>query len=242
MVGCGLPAGQPARRGISEANFLLGCTSGATIGAEVTEMDNKTASAGPPAGARSSRELFEQVYQQLRAVAQERLRNERRDHTLQATALVHEAWIRLAGGEGVQWGGRAQFFSAAVEAMRRILIDHARKNGAAKRGGGRLRQLSSVLDLASDEKISDAIVLDDLISRLEREDPRAAGVVRLRFYTGLSLEEAAVVLGVSVGTIKNDWAYARAWLLAAWEESEREPPRPGAKRQHRTPPPPGPLP
>lgn len=191
--------------------------------ADKITMNQPSSDAGAAADGKSSRELFQQVYEQLRAVAQERLRGERRDHTLQATALVHEAWIRLAGGETVQWGGRAQFFAAAVEAMRRILIDHARKKGAAKRGGGRPRELSSVLDLASDEKIGDAIVLDDLILRLEKEDARAAQVVRLRFYAGLSLEEAADVLGVSIGTIKNDWAYARAWLLAAWEECEDEP-------------------
>jgi RNA polymerase sigma factor (TIGR02999 family) len=169
-----------------------------------------------------SRELFEQVYAQLRSVAQERLREERRDHTLQATALVHEAWIRLAGGKAIRWGGRAQFFAAAVEAMRRILIDHARKRNADKRGGGRPREVSSVLDLASDEKIGEAIVLDDLLLRLEKEDPRSTQVVRLRFYAGLSLEETAEVLGVSIGTVKNDWAYARAWLLAAWEENDDE--------------------
>ena len=175
----------------------------------------------------ASRELFEQVYAQLRAVAQERLREERRDHTLQATALVHEAWIRLAGGKAIQSGSRAQFFAAAVEAMRRILIDHARKRNAGKRGGGRPREVSSVLDLASDEKIGEAVVLDDLLLRLEREDARSAQVVRLRFYTGLSLEETAEVLGISIGTVKNDWAYARAWLLAAWEEDEDE--RTGAR-------------
>ena len=175
----------------------------------------------------SSRALFEQVYAQLRAVAQERLREERRDHTLQATALVHEAWIRLAGGKAIRWGGKAQFFAVAVEAMRRILIDHARKHKAVKRGGGRPQQVSSVLDLASDEKIGEALVLDDLLLRLEKEDARSAQVVRLRFYTGLGLEETAEVLGVSVGTVKNDWAYARAWLLAAWEENgdERTGPR-----------------
>ena len=186
-----------------------------------------TAVDGTVPGGVSSRELFEQVYAQLRSVAQERLREERHDHTLQATALVHEAWIRLEGGKVVQWGGRAQFFAVAVEAMRRILIDHARKHNAIKRGGGRPRQISSVLDLASGEKIGEALVLDDLLLRLEKEDPRSAQVVRLRFYTGLCLEETAEVLGVSIGTVKNDWAYARAWLLAAWEEDGNE--RSGAR-------------
>src|SRR5262245_36163171 len=131
----------------------------------MTTGSSETIGASPPlAGGEtdSARKLFKQVYAQLRAVAQERLREERRDHTLQATALVHEAWIRLAGGEAIRWGGRAQFFSVAVEAMRRILIDYARKHNAVKRGGGRPQKVSSVLDLATDEKIGEAIVLDDL--------------------------------------------------------------------------------
>lgn len=166
--------------------------------------------------------LFEQVYSQLRKVAQERLGAERPGHTLEATALVHEVWLRLEGEKSIAWGGRAQFFAAAVEAMRRILIDHARRRGAAKRGRGRVAQFENVLDLASDENIADAVVLDDLLLRLESEDPQAAQVVRLRFYAGLGIEETAAVLGVSASTVKNNWAYARAWLAAAWQEPADE--------------------
>lgn len=160
--------------------------------------------------------LFEHVYAQLRRVAQERLANERTGHTLQATALVHEVWLRLMGDRAVQWGGRAQFFAAAVEAMRRILIDHARKRGAIKRKFSPER-IRGVLDLASDENLSDALVLDDLILRLEKEDAQAAAVVRLRFYAGLDVEQTAELLAVSPTTVKRDWAFARTWLLEAWQ-------------------------
>jgi RNA polymerase sigma factor (TIGR02999 family) len=164
-----------------------------------------------------SQPLFEQVYTELLAIARQRLRDERRGHTLQATALVHEVWVRMNGDQPVEWGGRAQFFAAAVEAMRRVLIDHARKRGATKRGGGHLLSIEGVLDLASDEKIADALALDDLILRLEKEDAQAARVVRLRFYAGLSVDETAAVLGVGPRSVDRDWAYARAWLQREWQ-------------------------
>jgi RNA polymerase sigma factor (TIGR02999 family) len=181
----------------------------------------------PPSdhGQPTSAALFEQIYSQLRCVAQERLHSERPGHTLQATALVHEVWLRLVGDRGMDYGGRAQFFAAAVEAMRRILIDHARKKGAVRRGGGRRPlPLAGGVDLASDDEIADAVSLDDLILRLEKEDPRAALVVRLRYFAGLSIAETAGVLGVSPATVKNEWAYARAWLAEAWKESDDDQP------------------
>jgi len=162
-------------------------------------------------------QLLALVYDQLRKIAQQRMSAERVEHTLQATALVHEAYVRLVGSTGAQWQGRAHFFAAAAEAMRRILIDHARGRGAAKRGGG-LKAVAGVLDLASEDKISDALALDDLISRLETEDPQAAGVVRLRFFAGLSVEETAEALSVSPRTVKRDWEFARAWLAHALKE------------------------
>ena len=164
--------------------------------------------------------LLTLVYDQLRKIAQQRMSEERAGHTLQATALVHEAYLRLVGDAEVHWQSRAHFFAAAAEAMRKILIDHARKKGTAKRGGG-LQSIAGVLDLASDEKIGDALALDDLISRLEKEDTQIAALVRLRFYAGLSIQETAEVLGVSERTIKRDWTYARTWLADAWQsESE----------------------
>jgi RNA polymerase sigma factor (TIGR02999 family) len=157
------------------------------------------------------------VYEQLRKSAQLQMAAERPDHTLSATALVHEAYLKLVGPRELTWQGRAHFYAAAAEAMRRILIDHARRRGATRRGGGVPREIGCVLELARDEKIGDALILDDLISRLEMEDTQAARVVRLRFFAGLSIEETARILAVSEPTVKRDWAYARAWLANAWE-------------------------
>jgi RNA polymerase sigma factor (TIGR02999 family) len=165
-------------------------------------------------------QLLTLVYDQLRRIAQQRMSEERAGHTLQATALVHEAYLRLVGDTEIQWQGRAQFFAAAAEAMRKILIDHARKKGTVKRGGG-LQSIAGVLDLASDEKIGDALALDDLISRLEKEDAQIAALVRLWFYAGLSIQETADVLGVSERTIKRDWTYARTWLADAWRSESK---------------------
>jgi RNA polymerase sigma factor (TIGR02999 family) len=161
-------------------------------------------------------QLLNLVYDQLRRIAQQRMNEERAGHTLQATALVHEAWLRLVGDHQaeIEWRGRAHFFAAAAEAMRKILIDHARGRRTAKRGGG-LKAIGCVLDLAGDEKIGDALALDELISRLEAEDPQTAGVVRLRFFAGLSIDETADALGVSPRTVKRNWEYARAWLAGA---------------------------
>lgn len=164
-------------------------------------------------------QLLPLVYQQLRAIAQQRMADERAGHTLQATALVHEAYLRLIRDAQVSWQGRGHFFAAAAEAMRQILIDHARRRGTAKRGGG-LRRISSVLDLASDENISSALIVDDLISRLEMDDATAAQVVRLRFFAGLSLADTAQALGIGVATVSRKWTYARAWLAARCESQD----------------------
>ena len=166
--------------------------------------------------------LLPLVYAQLRAVAQQRMAGERTGHTLDATGLVHEAYLRLVGDCDIHWQNRGHFFASAAEAMRKILIDHARRRATAKRGGG-LRAVSSVLDLASDENISDALIVDDLISRLEREDPAAAQVVRLRFFAGLSLADTARALGVAEPTVSRKWTYARAWLASQWESTGHPP-------------------
>jgi RNA polymerase sigma factor (TIGR02999 family) len=166
----------------------------------------------------SAEQLLGLVYDQLRKIAQQRMAEERVGHTLQATALVHEAYLRLTRNTEVSWQGRAHFFSAASEAMRKILIDHARKCGAQKRGSG-IRAVSGVLDLASNEKeIGHALALDELILRLEKEDSQAARVVQLRFYAGLSVEETAEILDISRRTAARDWAFARAWLAEQIED------------------------
>jgi len=140
---------------------------------------------------------------------------ERPGHTLTATALVHEVYLRLSRDRQTPWSGRAEFFAAAAEAMRRILIEHARARGTIKRGGGRARAPLNVADLASQEDLGLVLALDEAISRLEREEPRAAAVVRLRFYGGLTVDETAEATGHSRRTVLRDWDYARAWLREA---------------------------
>ncbi len=155
--------------------------------------------------------LLPLVYDQLRAVAQRALAAERPDHTLQATALVHEAYLRLVGEREVPWVNRAHFYVAAAEAMRRILLDHARARGRVKRGGGRARLgLSDVTDLAANP--DDIVRFDEAFRRLEDESPDAAAIVRLRFFAGLSVEQTAEALGVSTSTVDRRWAFARARL------------------------------
>jgi RNA polymerase sigma factor (TIGR02999 family) len=163
---------------------------------------------------------FEEVYTQLLAIARQRLANERRDHTLQATALVHEVWLRIQGERPVAWGGRAQFFAAAAEAMRRVLIDHARARQAEKRGGGRRAlEITGVADLAADFDPSGILALDEAILRLEEVDRQAAAVVRLRFYAGLSEAEVSEALGMSLRTARREWAFARGWLRNTLERA-----------------------
>ena len=170
-------------------------------------------------GADSAR-LLNLVYQQLRRIAQQRMNDERGGHTLQATALVHEAYMRLVGDAEVEWSGRGQFFAAAAEAMRRILIEHARARARMKRGGdgeGRpaVRHPLNLLDLAHEHDADQILMLDEAMCRLEAEDADSAAVVRLRFYAGLTMDETAAALGVSPSTVDRDWAFARAWLHRA---------------------------
>ena len=162
---------------------------------------------------RAADELLPLVYEQLRELARHRMSDERAGHTLQATALVHEAYLRLVGNHDVQWSGRAHFFAAAAEAMRRILIDHARAHGGAKRGGGRRRIPLSVVDLAAPEQFAEILSLDEAVSRLEGVSPDLAQVVRFRFYAGLSVAETAEALAVTPRTVERRWAGARAWLF-----------------------------
>jgi RNA polymerase sigma factor (TIGR02999 family) len=169
-------------------------------------------------------EVFERllplVYDELRLVARARLSHERQGHTLQATALVHEAYIRLLSGDAPPWNDRAHFFRAAAEAMRRILIDHARKKGRIKRGGGRVHVTLGDVEVGAGLPLEDLLALDEAIRRLEGQDPRMAEIVRLRFFAGLSIEETAKALEVSERTVKREWAVARAWLFEAMRESE----------------------
>lgn len=152
------------------------------------------------------------VYDELRAIARAQLRQERPDHSLQATALVHEAYLRLMADRRPPWNDEEHFFRAAAEAMRRILIEHARKRGRVKRGNDPIRVELSSANLADENDLEQIVALDDAFQRLEEQDPRAADVVRLRFYAGLSVEETAKALNMSERTVKREWAFARAWL------------------------------
>lgn len=179
---------------------------------------------GPPDHAGHA--LAETVYGHLRAIAQRQMNDERREHTLTATALVHEAFMRMRGhpaADGAERGAdperRLAFVRASAEAMRRILIEHARARGRAKRGGDlRVRarvdldQVTEVADLASEAQSEVMVAFDEAFGRLECHGARFAEVVRLRFFAGLSVAETAATLGVSERTVNNDWNYARAWL------------------------------
>ena len=173
-------------------------------------------------GQRASLEaLLPLVYDELKAIAVQKLRGERRDHTLQPTALVHEAFLRMVDQTRVQWQGRAHFCAVAASMMRRILVDHARARAAAKRGaGGHELPLLETIALARERNPVDIVALDDLLTELSRLNERHARVVELRFFGGLSVEETAHTLGVSPATVKNDWRSARAWLLVQLSNGE----------------------
>jgi RNA polymerase sigma factor (TIGR02999 family) len=160
-------------------------------------------------------DFLDLVYAQLRAIAQQRMMGERPGHTLQATALVHEAYLRVIGPHDIPWDDRVQFFRGAAVAMRRLLVEHARSRGRVKRGGDRRRVVLNVLDLADEQDHDHVLALDGAIERLEKVDSQAAEVVRLRFFAGLSVEQTSQVLGASERTVKRDWAFARAWLHQA---------------------------
>jgi RNA polymerase sigma factor (TIGR02999 family) len=155
--------------------------------------------------------LLPLVYQELRHIAQYHLRQERPDHTLQSTALVHEAYLRLTKQSPPEIENRAHFMAVASRLMRQILVDHARGHRAAKRGGGIKLEIQ---DVGSSEKAPsvDLIMLDDALNELARLDPQQSRIVELRFFGGMSIEETAEIVGVSVTTVKREWATARAWL------------------------------
>jgi len=159
--------------------------------------------------------LMPLVYDELRRVASRHLGRERREHTLQPTALVHEAYLRLVDQRSAKWRSRAQFFAVAARVMRRILVDHARARGAAKRGQGAVRvSLDDVRPPAAPARGDevDLVALDAALERLADLDERQARIVELRYFAGLSIEETAGALGIGAATVKRDWALARAWL------------------------------
>ncbi len=160
-------------------------------------------------------QLLAVVYNELRRLASHYLRPERRDHTLQPTALVHELYLRLfAKAETITWQNRAHFFAVAAQTLRRILVDHARAHRAEKRGGTQVKLSLTAAQGWAEERVEDLVALDEALDRLAQLEPRAAQVVELRFFGGLQEDEVAEVLEVSPITVKRDWKVARAWLLS----------------------------
>ena len=162
--------------------------------------------------------LQSRVYQELHALAAAKMASERATHTLQPTALVHEAWLRLQGSDASEATNRSQFFHAAAESMRRILIEHARGKKRLKRGGDRGRLPMNLAELAEFDDPERILAVDDAIRRLTEEDAEAGAVVRLRFFAGLSVAETAEALGMSERSVHREWSYARARLAQMLEE------------------------
>jgi RNA polymerase sigma factor (TIGR02999 family) len=158
--------------------------------------------------------LFPLVYQELRRLATQRLSKELPGQTLQATALVHEAYLRLVGSEQQNWNSRGHFFAAAAEAMRRILIENARRKKSLRRGGGlkRIDFNEAVLEKDNDTAMDELIALDEALEKLSEKDKASSDLIKLRFFAGLTMEQAAEVLGIPRRTAERNWAYARAWL------------------------------
>jgi RNA polymerase sigma factor (TIGR02999 family) len=176
------------------------------------------AAAGEP---RAAAELLPLVYDELRKLAAARMASEAPEHTLQPTALVHEAFLKLVGpAPGATWNGRTHFYAAAAEAMRRILIDHARHKQRVRHGGGRKRVDFPEAEVVAEAPSQDLQALDDALTRFAVVDPQKAELVRLRYFAGLTLEEAAALLGISRATAARHWAYARAWLFDAIDSGD----------------------
>lgn len=172
---------------------------------------------GGDAAAREA--LVPLVYDELRRIARRCLAGQKTNHTLQPTALVHEAYLRLAGHDSVSWQNRAHFFAVATQMMRQILVDHARRRAAAKRGGGAVTVALDEEVASKSSVVLDLIALDDAMRQLAELDPRQSQIVELRFFGGLSIEETAHVVDISPATAKREWATARLWLHQAMSRS-----------------------
>jgi RNA polymerase sigma factor (TIGR02999 family) len=161
---------------------------------------------------RAAEELLPLVYEELRHLAAHKMAHEPPGQTLQPTALVHEAWLRLTAGQNVQWAGRAHFFGAAAEAMRRILIDNARRKQALRRGGGQPRLDIQEVEVAAGMADDELLAVHEALEKFAALDAKKAELVKLRYFAGLSIKEVAELLDISEPTAKRHWAYARAWL------------------------------
>jgi RNA polymerase sigma factor (TIGR02999 family) len=173
--------------------------------------------------AKAAEELLPLVYDELRRLAAWRLANERPGQTLQATALVHEAYLRLVGEKDPRWQGRRHFFGAAAEAMRRILVENARRKKRLKHGGQLERVDLEGVEIAAPLPDDELLAVDEALTRLTEADPRAAELVKLCFFVGLTQEQAASELGVSISTVERTWAFARAWLFREIQKAQNPP-------------------
>ena len=184
----------------------------------VTQM-LRAASDGDP---RAAADLLPLIYDELRKLAQARMAKTPPGNTLQPTALVHEAYLRLIGSDDPSWHSRGHFFAAAAQAMRQILVDQARRKASLKRGGGRKRVALEEVKLTIEPPAEDMLPLDNALVKLEKADPRKGQIVMLRYFAGLTNEETAAALGVSVPTVERDWRFSRAFLFTVLSESGAE--------------------
>ena len=191
------------------------------IMADVTRILNAIEQGDP----RATEELLPLIYDELRLLAAQKLSHEPPGQTLQATALVHEAYIRLIGAETQNWDRRGHFFAAAAEAMRRILVENARRKRSYKHGGDRQRIDLDAVDLAIEEPSGDLIALDEALSKLCDKDPGVAELVKLRYFAGLTIEQVARFQGISRRTAVDHWAYARAWLRRQIGKADKPDPK-----------------
>ena len=183
---------------------------------DVTQILSRIESGDPAA----SQQLLPLVYEELRNLASQRIAQEKPGQTLQATALVHEAYVRLVDGAAQRWDSRGHFFAAAAETMRRILVENARRKGRKKHGGDAQRVELDESDLATTLPDERLLAIDEALDQLAKEDPQAAELVKLRFFAGFSITEAAEILGISRSNAYAQWAYARAWLQSKVESAE----------------------
>jgi RNA polymerase sigma factor (TIGR02999 family) len=188
---------------------------------DVTQILSALAQGDPHA----AHQLLPLVYDELRRLAAHRLTSEAPGQTLQATALVHEAYLRLVGNDNAQrWDHRGHFFAAAAEAMRRILIENVRRKRSLKQGGDRAREEFDEVQLAAPEPVEDLLALDEALTKLAAKDPVKAELVKLRYFAGMTIEESAAALGISPATAKRYWTYARAWLYQEVSGERGKPP------------------
>jgi RNA polymerase sigma factor (TIGR02999 family) len=188
---------------------------------EITRLLEEMREGDPQA----AEELLSHVYRELRALAAAKMAREAPGQTLQPTALVHEAWLRLGGGAGVRFPSRAYFFAAAGQAMRRILVENARRKRRLKRGGNLRRVDIHQVELAAPLPDDDLLALDEALTRLAQSEPRAAELVNLCYFVRLTQEQAAKELGISVATVERTWAFARAWLFREIQKDRNGPPQ-----------------